>query len=111
MRTELYRNKWSINAIPILIQIRENSFVARSEEEIQNIIQLKNILCRYLKSYFISKFLLSSKSKRFFEDFLIYFILSILDLNQFKNKFNNYSIPISSQSIINYQHKNRLILA
>lgn len=107
MRTEMYKNKWSVNAIPMIIQIRG----ARSEEEVKNVIQLKEVLCKYLKSYFISKFLFSSKSKRFFGDFLIYFILSILDLNQFKNKFNNYSIPISSQSIINYQHKNRLILA
>lgn len=87
-----------------------DSFRARSEEEIEEIIKSRKKIYKLFRSFIISKDFFNSKSVIAIEDFMMFLILLPIEkkLYQYVTTYRHLN---NHQSILNFQDNTRIILA
>lgn len=87
-----------------------NSFRARSEKEIEEIIESRKKIYKLFRSFIISKDFFNSKSVIAIEDFMV-FLISLPIEKKLYQYVTTYRYLNNHQSILNFQDNTRIILA
>ena len=100
--------------IPIIIRLNikclSNSFIARNEKEIEEIIESRKKIYKLFRSFIISKDFFNSKSVIAIEDFIM-FLISLPIEKKLYQYVTTYRYLNNHQSILNFQDNTRIILA